>query len=160
MKNMRVYWGGILLLMIVAGIISCSSEDTSKDTTLALAEQSGKGKGANPNAASELAKLMRNMYDKGQAVKKQIQEGEPKLDIDLFQGIHTATATDPTVRTPEFDGFANAWQASMRELGGCQEGERPKMFNMMVDNCMSCHTAFCPGPKMRIKKLYIPVAQQ
>lgn len=28
-------------------------------------------------------------------------------------------------------------------------------FNRMVDQCMNCHTEFCPGPKKRIRKLYL-----
>jgi hypothetical protein len=157
MKKMRIYiWMG-LLLVGVAGAISCSSEDASAETQAATTAKPAKD--VNPNGSSELAKLMRNMYDHGQAVKKQIQEQAPKLDLELFQGIHSATPTDPNVRTPEFEGFANSWQTSMKNLGGCAESDRPQMFNMMVDNCMSCHTAFCPGPRMRIKKLYIPVVQ-
>lgn len=149
------------MLMLVAGAISCSGEEVNGSDSADTTEKAAKPKkDVNPNGSSELALLMRNMYDKGLAVKKQIEDQEQKLDIEVFQGIHTATPTDPTVRTEEFDGFANAWQTSMRDLGGCAESERPKMFNMMVDNCMSCHTAFCPGPRMRIKKLYMPVAQK
>lgn len=160
MKNMRVYIWVSLMLLLVAGAISCSSEDSNGDTTAAVTENAAKPKkDVNPNGSSELAKLMRNMYDHGQTVKKQIQDQAPKLDLELFQGIHSATPTDPTVRTPEFEGFANSWQSSMKELGGCAESERPKMFNMMVDNCMSCHATFCPGPQRKIKKLYIPAVQ-
>jgi hypothetical protein len=32
-------------------------------------------------------------------------------------------------------------------------------FNIMVDNCMNCHQKMCPGPMVKIKKLYIPKSE-
>jgi len=31
----------------------------------------------------------------------------------------------------------------------------PEVFNHMIDDCMNCHKQMCPGPMVKIKKLYL-----
>ena len=48
----------------------------------------------NPNGDSELAILMRDMYDEGMLVKQSIIDGEnPELKLN-YDHIHTATPTE------------------------------------------------------------------
>jgi hypothetical protein len=52
------------------------------------------------------------------------------------------------------EAFAETYIASIKSLETADSSSVFK-FNNMVDQCMNCHTEFCPGPKNRIKKLYI-----
>jgi hypothetical protein len=31
------------------------------------------------------------------------------------------------------------------------------LYNGLVQSCANCHTTHCPGPMMRIKKMYVPL---
>ena len=46
--------------------------------------------------------------------------------------------------------------ASMENLKKAAPEERLDVYSEVVDVCMTCHTQMCPGPKVRIKKLYLP----
>lgn len=104
---------------------------------------------------AELALLMRRMFDETMEVKKSIVQGNTSVEIPRFEDIHTATPTDPDVHEDGFYVFADAylWAVDALDVTDTAHAEH---FNAVVDQCMHCHTEYCPGPKVRIKKLYIP----
>lgn len=111
---------------------------------------------ANPNGDSELALLMREMFDHGMRMKKAIKKGEPLVVERNFEEILTATATQPEkVASPEFKAFAIAYINIMERMDEGTNEETVMLYESMVSNCMACHTAFCPGPRMKIKHLYL-----
>jgi hypothetical protein len=133
-------------LFVLALICSSCSNDPSKPAC--------KAKPLNPNGDSELALLMREMFADGLRIKGQLERDEPPTGLRKFTSIHSAIPTDSTVKTAEYTAFANAYLEAARQLEA-QDSLSVFRFNTMVDQCMNCHTAFCPGPKKRIKKLYI-----
>jgi hypothetical protein len=62
--------------------------------------------------------------------------------------------TDPTVLGPVFDSFSDAYIDAIRQLESSDSASVLK-FNNVVTQCMNCHSKFCPGPKKRIRQLYI-----
>lgn len=110
----------------------------------------------NPNGDSELALLMRDMYDEGMVVKTKIQNGEmPELLLD-FEKIHTAQATEPEkAASPAYKVHALSYLQAVDALKNADAGQLEKSYNKMVDACMNCHKALCPGPVVRIKKMYL-----
>ena len=133
----------LILMVAVVYAISCSAD----------AEAS---KPLNPNGDSELALLMRSMFDDGVKVKEAIQKGEvPKVLVE-FEKIHTAKATVPgKAGTPEFKTFAAAYVQAVEALKAASGGDVELHYTGMVNACMNCHNAICPGPTRRIKKLYL-----
>src|SRR5678816_3410224 len=72
------------------------------------------GKGSkifNPNGDSELALLMRDMYDDGMVTKQEMLQGkQPDVRVKYHQ-LHTAKATDPEkVAAPNYNAFALAYE--------------------------------------------------
>lgn len=110
----------------------------------------------NPNGDSELALLMRAMFDDGLKMKTQLQNGEmPALSV-AFEKIHTATPTEPgKSSTPEYQVHALSYEQAVKALKTAAPGEAEASYTRMVDACMNCHRAICPGPMVRIKKLYL-----
>lgn len=108
----------------------------------------------NPNGDSELALLMRDMFEDGERIKAQVENGEMPTGLKDFAAIHAAVPTDSTVRGPVFTAFAEAYLESVRQMEAADSSSVFR-FNRMVDQCMNCHSEFCPGPKKRISKLYI-----
>lgn len=135
----------IISLFFILGFfaLSCSTECSDPKTL-------------NPNGDSELALLMRLMYEDGIKVKAQIQKGEkPTIEFD-FEKIHTAQATDPAkMKTPEFDAFASSYVQAVNAYQNAGKEEAGTYFNGIVTACMNCHNAVCPGPRVRIKKMFL-----
>ncbi len=104
---------------------------------------------------SELTLLMRDMYNYYDSVKSEVVDGSLDEDIKTFTEIHKAVATSPEkTLSPLYQAFATNYIQSVNHINQSDKN-RKDAFNLMVDNCMNCHQQMCPGPMVRIKKLYI-----
>ncbi|HFA48164.1 MAG TPA: hypothetical protein ENJ95_04010 [Bacteroidetes bacterium] len=111
----------------------------------------------NPNGDSELSLLMREMFDDAMRMKEQIIAGEKPEVLKRFEKIHSSEATQPEkVNTEKFKVFADSYLAALAALKNAEAGsESERKFHGMVESCMNCHRSICPGPMVRIKKLYL-----
>lgn len=109
----------------------------------------------NPNGDSELALLMRAMYEEAERMKSAIENGEkPEITLD-YKAILTAEATEPEKAASDtYKVHAQSYLQTLKALENADVAKAKMLFEDMVDSCMGCHTALCPGPKARIKKLY------
>lgn len=104
---------------------------------------------------SELTLLMRDMYNYYDSLKMNIETGEIPENIREFHEVHSAISTEPAKAQSElYQAMATVYKESADRLND-NKGDLPKYFNLMVDNCMNCHQQMCPGPMVRIKKLYL-----
>ena len=110
----------------------------------------------NPNGDSELALLMRDMFEDGMRTKAQILAGEqPEINTD-FHHIRHASATEPQkVASEDYAHLAKVYEATAESLLTSEHPERGATYQMMVGACMSCHQVMCPGPMVKIKKMYL-----
>lgn len=137
----------VYVLAFIAAIIfawSCSTESTEEAEPL------------NPNGDSELALLMRAMFNDGMKMKEQILRNElPSTDVN-FERIISATPTDPEqTGTETFKTFAKVYMESMKTLLGGDKKMSAENYGAMVNTCMSCHSVICPGPTVKIKKMLL-----
>lgn len=104
---------------------------------------------------SELTLLMRNMYADAANMRAAVKKRQKPVPAVPHEQILTAAASDPEkIASPTYTAFA---QAYLKALDALQEGapkQRPALYKALIDQCMDCHTSFCPGPKMLIKNLY------
>ena len=109
----------------------------------------------NPNGDTELALLMREMYEDMARMKKQIANGEkPTSDLD-YQKMFTVEATQPEKQNSDiFRTMGTYHMEVLKQLKAASAEEAPVLFESVVESCMSCHHNLCPGPMVRIKKLY------
>ena len=132
--------------------LACSPKDKEPSTE----EVTPSSEIVNPNGDSELALLMRQMFDESMVAKKLIQEGKPAPDFsDQFVTIHTAKETDSNVRTEEFKALSDFFLRQVEVLEKAAPEERVAAHNNMVASCLACHAEYCPGPMVKIKKLRI-----
>jgi hypothetical protein len=141
---------GITMMLMVAMTWSCSTKRGERPT------QVKKVNVINPNGDSELTLLMREMFTEGERIKYQIEAGEAPSGLKNFKSIHSAIPTTANASGPLFESFANSYLDAVKELEASDRVSFFK-FNRMIDQCMNCHTEFCPGPKRKIKKLYIEI---
>lgn len=110
-----------------------------------------------PNKDSELALLMRKMYNDADSIKQFIVNDEGNISkeyIDALERIHTATPTDADVKTPEFKAYTELMVNEANALFS-SETNKKEGFNNLVNKCVECHQSFCPGPIKKINKLRI-----
>lgn len=108
----------------------------------------------NPNGDSELALLMREMYDSSASLKVSIEKGILPSDFPKqFLKIHSAKPTDPTVKTEAFEALAKDYLSGLKNLYASPKEELTKNYNLSVQKCINCHEAFCPGPIQKIVRL-------
>lgn len=141
-----------LTLVLLLFALSCADEpETSTRSQVAP---------INPNGDTELALLMREMFDDAMRMKTQIQNDEPPKVRKHFTTMLTAEATEPEkAASPEYKTFANTHLALLKALEKAPASEAESVYRSLVESCMSCHRAMCPGPMVRIKKLRLPKAQ-
>ncbi|MCB0409681.1 MAG: hypothetical protein KDD29_05645 [Flavobacteriales bacterium] len=111
----------------------------------------------NPNGDSELALLMRKMFEEGEDIKKLITDQQGNITqeyIAELERVHTAIPTDADVKTPEFTAYTELMVQEANALFS-NDSNKVQGFNNLVNRCIDCHQVFCPGPIKRIKKLTI-----
>ena len=127
---------------------------------IACKNEPSERKMVNPNGDSELAILMRDMYDEGMLVKQGLLKGQNSELYLNYDHIHTATPTEEGKnQSEEYLLFAKAYAASVERYKNSSAADRPAAYQNMVDNCMSCHQSVCQGPMVRIKKMYLTDAE-
>ena len=139
----------ILSLLVIVTGISCSenAKTCEADNAPVLAP-------TNPNGDSELALLMRQMFEDLEEVKGKIDEGK-RVKIKLnHEKLLTAEATQPErTETVEYEAFARHYLGIMEDLKKTVPEDIEPVFGDLVSSCITCHEAMCPGPLVRIRKL-------
>jgi hypothetical protein len=148
------------VLLIILGLAGCFA--TQADHGAAQVNATADAPQANVQdvkPASELALLMRLMADHADSVKVAVREGRelppyPQEIKTLFtatptEGMHIDPITYPT--------FGNDYLKKVDMLYAGQQEDHPRLYNALVQSCANCHTTHCPGPMMRIKKMYVPL---
>jgi hypothetical protein len=137
-------------------LLVCSCSENADPSDGAIKERTKDNSKGNiyPNGSSELALLMRAMYDESEIIKQQVDKGEPvKLTLD-YSKILSAHATDPkTAASGDFKSYSNVYLQIMNSLESSNPEEAKTHYENMVNSCINCHQAMCPGPIVKIKKL-------
>ncbi len=144
---MKIYGSTIFFIILIAILSNCSNGTSNTNQTI-----------LHPNNDSELTLLMREMYDYYDKLKVDIEKGDLPEKIREFKEIHKAVATEPSKsESALYKAMSSVYLESAERLNSSGKN-MPEVFNHMVDNCMNCHRQMCPGPMVKIKKLYIAAA--
>ncbi len=110
-----------------------------------------------PNGGSELAVLMREMYDDMDSIKKLVLKGELPTDLrEKFTYLHNATPTDSDTKHENYPDMAKAFVDNLNRFYEEKDKEkRIQLYKVVVQTCISCHQTHCTGVVKKIKKLQI-----
>ena len=143
----------ITLAFVIIFLSQCKQADKSS-ASVSENTSCGKTKSLNPNGDSELALLMRHMYDSLNSMNKLIKNGGvPSRFPESFLKIHTAKPTTSTTKLESFDAFADDYIRTLKLLYNSPKADLNKNYNSLVQKCANCHEASCPGPLKKIYKL-------
>ncbi len=108
------------------------------------------------DGASELTKLMRDIYDDAKDWGKQIEDSEiPANFPEYFHQIKTAEITEGKVKNREnFNAVADEFLQRAAAVSKVKNLRQAKIsYNEMILSCEACHQSFCPGPLGKIRRL-------
>lgn len=106
---------------------------------------------------SEMAILMRGMYEFNSLVKTQIVNKKALTPLpEEFTKIHSAVLTAKFERNKEFDSLSKSFITYQKALYSSSSDSASYFFNKSINTCVSCHQTRCTGPIPKIKKLLIP----
>jgi cytochrome c553 len=108
--------------------------------------------------ASELALLMRAMAIHADSVKAAVRRDDKKLPPfpKAIGTLLTATPTEGMHIDPiTYPTFGKDYQDKVDALYKAARSDRQQAYNALVQSCANCHGSHCPGPLMRIKKMYL-----
>ena len=143
----------LLVLLLLFGVIACSAQQAGEAQGTARTPQEV----APP---SELALLMRLMAAHADSVKAGIARGDkdlppfPKEISTLFTAVPTK---DMHIDPITYPTFGKDYQDKVAALYKAVRKDRALAYNALVVSCANCHGTHCPGPLMRIKKMYVKV---
>lgn len=110
----------------------------------------------NPNGASELATLMRQMADDLAAARASMKTGSQVAPLfPTHRRIRCAWPTDMSDHTAAFDGFALQYLQQVKQFDevGSNATLRRASYQAAVAACRACHEQTCNGPLAVIDKL-------
>jgi len=106
---------------------------------------------------SEMAILMRGMYEFNNVLKTQIINKGTLLPFpEEFVNIHSAVLTDKFERNNEFDSLSKKFIIYQKAIYTSKSDSIAYFFNQSIQTCVTCHEPRCTGPIPKIKKLLIP----
>jgi cytochrome c553 len=145
-----------LVLLLLLTLIGCVARQVENTVTTPSSTST-------PEVAppSELALLMREMAAHADTIKAVIGRGDdlppfPRNFRDLMKaeptpGMHIDPITFPT--------FGKDYLDKLDGLYKVKKSQRTQAYNALVQSCANCHGTHCPGPLMRIKKMYVPIPE-
>ncbi len=139
---------GIIVLLWLSLASSCQEQSCTNEAKRQAP--------INPNGDSELALVMRQLTEEADAIKSEIEAGQPiEFTVD-HEAILRAHATEPEkANSPTYKAFAKLYLQSIEDLHSAKPAQIPELYDKMIDGCINCHKSLCPGPVVRIKKLYL-----
>lgn len=128
-------------LVVMVFIVACQSDTPVK-------------RSLNPNGDSELALLMRKMFDETMKMKEAKEKGgkfSPTFDLEEILTAHPTEKGKNT--SSEYKAYAQLYMNMMKDYEHVSSQELYSAYDNVVNSCKACHQALCPGPLRRIVHL-------
>lgn len=145
-------WTYALFFGLALSLGSCSSPEEATPALEVKKEVKAKSTKGVVYKPSELALLMRQMYE-NMKVAGQLLDSNQTIPDSLLTGYETivsAEATNPDEIDAKFYGFANGW---VDEVNVLRENQTIENYNNVMNSCVHCHSSYCQGPIPKIKRL-------
>lgn len=160
-----------LFILLIFCFYSCNLSEMNKKVTVdkdkEIIKTESRKKLINdprsPNPSSELAVLMRDMWEYADTLKTAITNKNttslPKYR-PRFTDVLSATPTDEHTKSPAFDAMAKIMLQKLEIVyqnasENKEQSVQVEGFNLFVKSCLQCHEQQCPGPVSKISKLII-----
>lgn len=147
----------VIFPMVFLAVLACSAQPAD-GTHAAPPDEVAEARPQDVAPPSELALLMRLMAVHADSVKARIARDDKELPPSP-EGINTLFTATPTkdmhIDPITFPTFGKDYQDKVKALYRTARKNRRSAYNALVLSCANCHATHCPGPMMRIKKMYV-----
>lgn len=160
---MRIFYALSGLLLFVVIIQACQHNIKETDSMQDQQPKTVILKKAEINTTSELASLMRDMYDRNLELGRQIEAGIiPESFPEDFYTIHKAESTPGMLHdTVFFKNMAAQYLANMKKITEAETKQEAKIaYNEMIMTCAGCHQVYCQGPLPTIRKMKLSLNEE
>ena len=142
-------------VILMIAIASCNEKEEAEVAEKTDPKVELEDDGINPNGSSELALLMRAMFNDGEVMKQAVEAGKMPEVVVPYHKITTATPTNRAeVETESFKNISKAYLEAMENLENAATPEEAReQYKVVINTCISCHMNACPGPISKIRKL-------
>jgi len=141
-----------LIMVAITAMVGCFAKQADRQTPTSSGNITQE-----LTPPSELALMMREMAIHADSVKAAVGRGGalppyPKAFRNMMKaeptaGMHIDAITFPT--------FGKDYLTKLDRLHKVKKEDHQQAYNALVQSCANCHGSHCPGPLMRIKKMYI-----
>lgn len=110
-----------------------------------------------PGDTLTLAQLMRVMERHGDSTRMALAEGRELPPFPEVVGRMRSARPTPGMHidSMSFPIFAKDYENKLQALYDAPVEERGMAYNALVQSCANCHGSHCPGPLMKIRKMYL-----
>jgi hypothetical protein len=149
---------GLIVVVIIMLSFACGGNDTPTNEGTSADTTKSALLGQEEHKVSELAQMMRDMAAFADSTKAHLSRKEDLLPYpEKFKNMILAESTPGMVDHTTFDPFAMAWLRQLDSLYAAPAEGRDEAYNGLIQHCAVCHGTVCPGPLVRIKKMYKPI---
>jgi len=133
-----------MLFVLICFISSCASSDSNQENL-------------NTYKQSELAMLMRIMESHGDETRKAIRIGAelPPRPSGIVELIQATPSEGMHINESTFPIFVKQYQEQIDALYSASIDNQTSTYNALIQTCRNCHVSHCPGPLMKIEKMFI-----
>ena len=129
--------------LIISAIFLSSCINSKEESTTII----------DPNDTSEMAFLMRDMFERMKVIKDKIENNEVLSKEQLsFASIHLQEATDSSFIK---EGLVHMSEGYIRIINQFNNYPSKENYKSIVNSCVNCHISMCPGPLQRIDNLIL-----
>jgi hypothetical protein len=100
---------------------------------------------------------MRAMESEMKLIKEKLLNGDSLAlsDFRELNPVFDAASSDDVNGQKKFQAHSEAFLESYSSIQAAMPDEKTMIYNLAVENCITCHKSYCPGPVKRIAKLKI-----
>ena len=141
------------ILCVLFGFMACQNQESSSTSKETETEESCVNPQKDPNDVKPMARMMRTMADYCDTMRLELQNGKTVDSVRFpLMPFWTAEPTDSSVLETLFFNNAKTFAASWRTLMSSEKDQKAN-YELVIAQCVNCHSSYCSGPLKRIRKL-------
>lgn len=141
------------IFFVFIGFLACQNHETTSANHETESEESCVNPQKDPNEVKPMARMMRTMADYCDTMRLELRNGKTVDSVRFpLMPFWTAEPTDSSVLETLFFNNAKSFAAAWRTLMTSEKNQKAN-YELVIAQCVNCHSSYCSGPLKRIRKL-------
>lgn len=141
------------IFFVFIGFLACQNHETTSANHETESEEYCVNPQKDPNEVKPMARMMRTMADYCDTMRLELRNGKTVDSVRFpLMPFWTAEPTDSSVLETLFFNNAKSFAAAWRTLMTSEKNQKAN-YELLIAQCVNCHSSYCSGPLKRIRKL-------